>query len=227
MDRRYLLAALVAATPLILAACGGKEDSLPFTSTTQGISTPLASLDDCPLLAANVTEMTPGGQIVITRACFKDDLGKYYDALYSDGPLPPGPGLAVLPGGRKYSFVLQFSDAWIPPASVTSNADAGAAYAAVDNIYSNDPCMQLPEDNPANRVPTTTTLEGNTLTVSLVNTVPDGEQVVPIVNFAALYPSIPACSYETFSLACINFNGRFYVAYAPPVDTCALDASVE
>jgi hypothetical protein len=219
MDRTLpTLPALVISLPMLLAGCGAKADTLAFANTTQGESVPLASFDDCPLLAANVTQTDQNGNIVIARACFKDDTGKYYDALYSDGPEPPGPGLAVLPAGRKYAFVVQFTDAWIPPASAATSPEAARAYASVDNIFSEEACMQLPEDNEANRVATTTTLAGNTLTVSLNDGVPAGEQVVPIIDFSKIYPALPACSFESFSMGCINFNGRFYVGHAPSVE---------
>ena len=52
------LAALVVSVPLALpfafAGCGGKVDTLAFSYTTQGVSIPLDSLDDCPLLAGRV-----------------------------------------------------------------------------------------------------------------------------------------------------------------------------
>ncbi len=228
MDRTLpltTLAALALSLPLVLVGCGGKVDTLAFARTTQGESTPLGSFDDCPVLASNVTAVAGNGQVMITKACFKDDLGKYYDALLSDGPVP-SPGLAVLPAGRKYAFVVQFGDGWVPTAAAAATPDVARAYAAPDNIYSEGPCMELPEDREANRVAATATLAGNVLTFALTDGVPSGDQVDTTLDFGLLYPTVYA---STPGEIAYGFNARFYVDHAPsPTSSCgALDASAE
>jgi hypothetical protein len=217
MNRTITVVFAAVSAALLVAGCSGKVETLSFARTTAGLSGPLPSLSDCPLLAANLTVTTATGQVVVTRACFMDDQGNYYDALYSDGPELTPSGIPILPGGRKYSFVVQFADAWTPAAVAT---DVGSAYAGPNNIFSeNAPCC--PEDQASNRVPTSATLEGNVLTISLMDLVPNGEQVD--VQFD--------CSlvWATPGPECGAFNGRFYVNDAPPVGVSspAADASAQ
>jgi hypothetical protein len=216
------LCAALAAPLLVLAAggCSGKVETLSFVrTTTGGLSAPLSSLSDCPLLTANLTVTTASGQVVVSRACFMDDQGNYYDALYSDGPELTPTGIPVLPGGRRYSFVVELAEAWVP---ATAPADVGSAYAGPDNIFSeNAPCC--PEDQPKNVVPTSSTLQGNVLTVSLADIVSNGNQVDVQFDCSLLWPG------ASQGPECGAFNGRFYVNEPPPVGgtSFAADASAE
>jgi len=207
---RHLLSCFVAAFAA-LPACGG--NSLDF-SPTNGIAAPLGTtLDACPTLDPSVTLTTGNGDAVITGVCMRDELGNYYAAELSDTP-PPAPGLPVLPAGHSYSIVYRFDPSYTPAASRVPGTVK--AYAAADNIYGNAgaSCIASPDDDAANLVPSTMTLDGDTLVVALGTPVASGQQVVTELDVAALFAGGTPCNAG--GVCGEGFGAAFYVGAVPP-----------
>jgi hypothetical protein len=184
--------------------CSGKVDTLEFSRGQEQATSIGTSMSACPALAANVTLPDNSGHPIITKLCYLDDEGHYFDSMLSDtaGPLP------ILPGGHRYSIVYEFADGWVPS---QTNAAAGAhVYMAPRVVIS--PCAQaLPEDDPANLVAAQVTVQNNTLTQDIPNVLPDGEQLVSFLDLSALY----GCSGRCTEPSADGFVVRTYIANVP------------
>jgi hypothetical protein len=201
----FVLAALA-------AGCSSTGERIDFQRA------PIRSMNDCP----------DAGDDVVKKVCIQDDQGQFYDPFTSaDGPgHRPGTDVLVVPAGRKLSIVYVFADAYVP-ASGDLGGDSTKAYDAAINVTANGssgPCCS--EDKESNRVASSASMQGNTMTLSLTDVQPVATQVATILDFQKLYASriapntctVPAQACSWFAQGG-GFAVRFYVGSEPPRDS--------
>jgi hypothetical protein len=193
------------------ACSGGATTTTASGGRSEEVRSIGTSADACPALAANVTLVSASGDIIITSACMRDELGNLYPSGLSDTDAV----MPIVPAGHSYAMVYQFAPAYTPRSSGLSSVSQ--VYVAPDNINGDPSDPQsyfvcLPEDSSSNLVASKATLEGSLLVQQIVGEVASGEQVDAVLDLGAILPG----NCKDGGPCGSGFNVRFYVGSVPP-----------
>jgi hypothetical protein len=186
MVRPFASTVILASFPALACACSSSADTLAFSSAGLGTATPLASFADCPRLDASVTATGLDHSIVITKACVKDDAGRYYALPFSGSQTFP----LFLPSGHKYAFVYEFGSGWVPSADTVASAARAylTTYVAPDGVtpQGGSTAVGTPAASTQDTA-STAVLDGDVLTHALTDAPPTGAWVFSQLDFGKLY----------------------------------------